>query len=178
MEDVYQSDRGGDGLRASAHGADDNHSGTAALLLAAEDSCSSRRASKLERDVWLVHLTGEEFPSDCLGARALAQALVERSLKLTSEDGKIVDVSDVRVVGVFILDMVAHNSLRDRDVFLICPGEGVHSAKLALRAHAANERWNRVASERNRDPDRVGRGRAQRMPDGKVPTAPSSRTWP
>ena len=45
-------------------------------------SCRCARAGKLARDVWLVHLTGEEFPADCLGARALAQALVERRLAL------------------------------------------------------------------------------------------------
>ena len=75
MEDVYEEERGGDGLRAAAAGADDNHSATTALLLAAETLLPLSRAGKLERDVWLVHLTGEEFPSDCLGARALAQAL-------------------------------------------------------------------------------------------------------
>ena len=31
------------------------------------------RRGQLGCDVWLVHLTGEEFPSDCMGARHLAQ---------------------------------------------------------------------------------------------------------
>jgi Zn-dependent M28 family amino/carboxypeptidase len=75
MEDVYDADRGGDTLRAPAVGADDNHSATTALLLAAEQLLPLAAAGKLERDVWLVHLTGEEFPADCLGARHLTQTL-------------------------------------------------------------------------------------------------------
>lgn len=106
MEDVFYPESGGDALRAPACGADDNHSATTALLLAAEQLLPLSRAGKLARDVWLVHLTGEEFPADCLGARALAQALVEHRLELTAEDGSSRDVSDVRVVGAYVLDMI------------------------------------------------------------------------
>ncbi len=166
MEDVYESDRGGDGLRAAAAGADDNHSATTALLLAAETLLPLARDGKLARDVWLVHLTGEEFPSDCLGARALAQALVERRLRFAAESGAIVDVSRVRVTGAYVLDMIAHNSEHDRDVFQIAPGEGAASARLALQAHLANERWNRQAESWNEAPERRGKGRAQRMEHG------------
>jgi hypothetical protein len=172
MEDVYEAEQGGDGLRAAAAGADDNHSATATLLLAAEVLLPLARQGKLERDVWLVHLTGEEFPADCLGARALARALVERRLAFTAENGEIVDVSKTRVVGAFILDMIGHNASRDRDVFQIAPGEGAGSAKLALEAHLANERWNRWIADRNRAPDRRGKGRAQRMQDGSLVPPP------
>ena len=166
MEDVYEKDRGGDGLRAAAKGADDNHSATAALLLAAETLLPMAREGKLARDVWLVHLTGEEFPSDCMGARALAQALVERSLAFVRETGEREDVSKVRVTGVYVADMIAHNNPHDRDTFLICPGEGAASAHLALTAHLANEAWNREAAARNAGSDRTGKGRAERMKDG------------
>jgi hypothetical protein len=170
MEDVYEEERGGDGLRAAAAGADDNHSATTALLLAAETLLALSREGKLERDVWLVHLTGEEFPSDCLGARALAQALVERRLRFAAESGAIIDVSRVRVTGAYVLDMIAHNNDRDRDVFQIAPGEGVASARLARHAHLANERWNRQVEQWNQAPDRKGRGRAERQEHGgKVP---------
>ena len=165
MEDVYYPEKGGDLLRAPAFGADDNHSATTALLMAAEHLLPLARAGKLERDVWLVHLTGEEYPADCMGARALCRALVERSLRLTAEDGSLRDVSGVEVVGAFILDMIGHNSERDRDVFQIAPGEGAASARLARRAHHANLRWNRCAAEWNRsDPSLV---RAERVPDRK-----------
>jgi hypothetical protein len=168
MEDVYEKDRGGDGLRAAAQGADDDASGTAALLLAAEVLLPLARDGKLERDVWLVHLTGEEFPSDCMGARALASALVEQSLVLTGPEGDV-DASKVRVVGAVILDMVAHNNLRDKDAFLLCPGEGAASARLARVAHEANVRWNHEVTHANLRGSRNGKGRAARMPDGREP---------
>ena len=166
MEDVYEKVRGGDGMRAAAAGADDNHSATATLLAAAEVFLPLARAGRLLRDVWLVHLTGEEFPSDCLGARALAQALVERSLHLTAEDGAAWDASAVRVTGAFVLDMIGHNNKHDRDVFQIASGEGAGSARLALAAHLANQRWNQRAREANAAPPRRGLERARRMADG------------
>ncbi|HEY5281784.1 MAG TPA: M28 family peptidase, partial [Polyangia bacterium] len=167
MEDVYEKERGGDGLRVAAAGADDNHSATATLLAAADVLLPLSRAGRLERDVWLVHLTGEEFPSDCLGARALGQALVERSLHLTAEDGSTWDASTVRVVGAFILDMIGHNNEHDRDVFQIASGEGAGAARLALAAHLANQRWNRQAQAANAATPRRGLSRALRMNDGK-----------
>lgn len=166
MEDVYYEEKGGDLLRAAAAGADDNHSATTALLLAAEQLLPLARAGTLERDVWLVHLTGEEYPGDCLGARALCQALVERSLVLIAEDGTERDMSATEVVGAFILDMIGHNTHRELDVFQIAPGEGAGSARLARRAHHANLRWNAVAEAGNRLADRSGRGRAQRVTQG------------
>jgi hypothetical protein len=167
MEDVFEEERGGDGLRAAAAGADDNHSATAALLLAADVLLPLARAGKLERDVWLVHLTGEEFPADCLGARALARALVEQRLHFHERDGGLLDVSSVAVRGAFVMDMIAHNHDRDRDVFQIAPGEGAAAARLAHRAHLANQRWNRVAAAANQRADRAGLGRAQRRDDGR-----------
>jgi len=163
MEDVFYKETGGDALRAPACGADDNHSATTALLLCAERLLPLAKAGKLERDVWLVHLTGEEFPPDCLGARALGQALVEHSLAFTREDGTRYDVSKTRVVAAFVLDMVGHNSDRDRDVFQIAAGEGAGSARIARRAHEANRRWNALAAARNHDADRHGKGRAKRI---------------
>jgi hypothetical protein len=171
MEDVYERERGGDGLRAAAAGADDNHSATATLLLAADVLLPLSREGKLARDVWLVHLTGEEFPADCLGARALARAIVERRLRLAADDGAIIDVSGVRVTGAFVLDMIAHNNDHVRDVFQIAPGEGAASARLALRAHEANERWNAGAAALNQSAERKGKGRAERK-DGGPPPSP------
>src|SRR5690606_12365510 len=53
------------GERVTTHGADDNATATAALLAAA----AALRDARPKRTIWLVHLTGEEFPADCLGAR-------------------------------------------------------------------------------------------------------------
>jgi Peptidase family M28 len=167
MEDVYEKDKGGDGLRAAASGADDNHSATTALLSAADVLLPMSKAGKLARDVWLVHLTGEEFPADSLGARALVQELIEERLTLTTPDGATFDASKVKVVGAYILDMIGHNTERDRDVFQIAPGEGPASARLASYAHVANERWNEAATKWNEKPLRKGMTRAKRMKDGK-----------
>ena len=81
MEDVYGYPGKGGGPRIAAAGADDNHSATAAMMLAAPIFLDLARQGKLESDIWLVHLTGEEFPSDCMGARALCQQVVEGSLQ-------------------------------------------------------------------------------------------------
>src|SRR5215813_2028280 len=95
MADHYEPASGGTGARLAAAGADDNHSATAALLLAAPILLELSKAGRLGCDVWLVHLTGEEFPSDCLGARNLCQALVERTLKVTEPGGSVHDLSGV-----------------------------------------------------------------------------------
>ncbi len=170
MEDVYDPARGGDHLRAAAAGADDNHSATAALMLAADVFLPLAREGRLERDIWLVHLTGEEFPADCLGARALASALVEAQgdgeLVLECPGGRSLDVTKTRVVGACILDMVAHNRDNDRDVFQIAPGEGRSSARLAYTAWRANQRWNRDVKAWNQAADRHGKGRGRRSESG------------
>nr|HEX4313843.1 M28 family peptidase [Kofleriaceae bacterium] len=172
MEDVFYAETGGDALRAPAAGADDNHSATTALLQAADKLLPLAQAGLLARDVWLVHLTGEEFPGDCLGARALGRAIVERSLRFRDERGGDVDVSRVRVRGAFVLDMVGHNTERDRDVFQIAPGEGAGSARLARFAHDANRAWNDLATAANASAPRRGAGRAQRVADVGPHVAP------
>ena len=118
MEDVYDKQK----KRRSAAGADDNHSATAALLHAAEVLLPLAREGKLQRDVWLIHLTGEEFPSDCLCARHLAQRVVEGNFAITCDGVGRVDLSSTRVIGAFVLDMIAHNNDKDRYVFQIAPG--------------------------------------------------------
>jgi hypothetical protein len=165
MEDVYEPSRGGDKLRAAASGADDNHSATAALMLAADVLLPLAREGKLERDVWLVHLTGEEFPADCLGARNLAERIVARDLVLEGAGSKL-DLSKTVVKGAWVLDMVAHNNEKHRDVFQIAPGAGPSAARVAWTTWIANERWNRGVKEWNATPERKAAARAQRMPDG------------
>src|SRR5437764_12547568 len=106
MADRYDKEYGGRGARIAACGADDNHSATAAMMLAAPIFLAMSKAGKLGCDVWLVHLTGEEFPADCLGARALTQRLVEGTLELDLGNGKRKDLSGVRVEGVYVSDMI------------------------------------------------------------------------
>src|SRR5207249_3420388 len=139
MADHYEEDAGGNGARLAAPGADDNHSATAAMMLGAPIFLELSRAGRLACDIWLVHLTGEEFPADCLGARQLSEWLIEGTLQMRLIDGDFVDLSKTRVQGVYVLDMVAHNNDHDRDVFQIAPGVGAQSMWLAQQAHLANE---------------------------------------
>lgn len=166
MEDVFDRSRGGEGARLAAAGADDNHSATATLLQAAPVFLNLAREGRLERDVWLLHLTGEEFPADCLGARHFCQALVENSLQIRLNKEESHDLSSVRIAGVFVMDMIAHNREADRDDFQISPGKGAKSLGLAREAHLANQVWNNLAEERNQKGDRRGLERGKRSPDG------------
>jgi hypothetical protein len=177
MEDVYGYSHGGHGPRVAAAGADDNHSATAALMLGAELFMDLSRAGRLACDIWLVHLTGEEFPSDCLGARHLTQCLVEGTLKLKLADGKQRDLSRTRVQGLYVLDMVAHNNDRDRDVFQICPGTSPEAMWLAYQAHEANRAWNLSSRQWNQRPSRRGLGRGQRSADGKTLPDTALHPW-
>jgi hypothetical protein len=168
MEDLYYESKGGKLARVAAAGADDNHSATAALMLGAPVFLELSRAGKLDCDVWLVHLTGEEFPSDCMGARHLAQWLVEGTLRLRHSGRTPLNLSGVRVEGVYVLDMVAHNREHDRDVFQISPGVGRQSLALAYQAHLANRIWNACSEQWNQRPPRRRADRGRRSADGKT----------
>jgi hypothetical protein len=170
MEDRYDKARGGNGARLAAAGADDNHSATVALMLGATIFLELSRKGQLGCDVWLVHLTGEEFPSDCMGARHLAQNVVEGSLKLRRRGRRPLDLSKVQIDGVYVLDMIAHNNDHDRDVFQISPGTCAQSLRLAEEAHVANMIWNAAAPRWNRKPPRRGAGPAKRAADPHGPT--------
>jgi hypothetical protein len=166
--DHYEPQRGGNGARIAAPGADDNHSATAALMLAAPVFLELSKAGRLGCDVWLIHLTGEEFPSDCMGARHLSQALVEGTFKVQTADGAVHDLSGVRVKGLYVSDMIAHNNDHDRYVFQIAPGQGPESMWLALQAHQANQQWNELARARNKKPPRRAAGPGRRSRDAKT----------
>ena len=176
MEDRFYKERGGDFARVSAPGADDNLSATAALMLGAPVFMDLSNAGRLACDVWLVHLTGEEFPSDSMGARHLAQALVNKALRYRTGSGKSPDLSGVSIDGIFVLDMIAHNRFPDQDVFQISPGLSSNAYRLAYEAHIAAMIWNAGASVWNKTPERLGRERGRRSPDGK--TVPSIARHP
>jgi hypothetical protein len=166
MLDRYDRDFGGCGARMAACGADDNYSATAALMLAAPVFLEMSRQGKLGCDVWLVHLTGEEFPADCLGARTLTEQLVQRNLKLRLPGGKSRDLSRTAVRGVYVSDMIAHDNDRERDVFQISPGNDPASMWLAYQAHLANETWNESVPYWNKRQKRDGLPRGRRSPNG------------
>src|SRR5262249_27365493 len=174
MFDRYDKDYGGCGARLAACGADDNYSATASLMLAAPIFLELSRQGKLGCDIWLVHLTGEEFPADCLGARAMAERIVQRTLRLRLPGGKFRDLSKTTVRGLYVSDMIAHNHDLERDIFQISPGNDPGSMWLAYQAHLANETWNESVPLWNKSQKREGLARARRSPFGAaVPeTAP------
>lgn len=166
MADKFYKELGGCGARMAACGADDNHSATAAMMLAAPIFLELSRKRQLGCDIWLVHLTGEEFPADCLGARALIQNMVQGTLKLHLPAGKTRDLSKVQIKGLYVSDMIAHNNDHARDIFQISPGTGRDSFWLADQAHLANEIWNESVPVWNQQPDRAGKPRGRRSPHG------------
>lgn len=95
-----------------------------------------------QRPVLLEALAGEEFPADCLGARALTERLVTRTLTIRLPRGKSKDLSQTTIRGVYVSDMIAHNHDRERDIFQISPGNDPASMWLAYQAHVANQIWN------------------------------------
>jgi hypothetical protein len=166
MAAKYHKEIGGCGARMAACGADDNHSATAAMMLAAPIFLEMSKKGQLACDIWLVHLTGEEVPADCLGARALTQRLVERTLKLHLPGGKTKDLSNVIVDGLYVSDMIAHNNDHERNIFQISPGTDPASMRLAYHAHIAAEIWNASVPEWNKSPERDGRPPGRRSPHG------------
>jgi hypothetical protein len=163
MEDIYEKDRGGSGARLAARGADDNYSASSTLLQAAPILLKLSKEGKLERDIWLVHLTGEEFPSDCMGARNLCQSIIEKNLILKVDEKTSADLSDTRIVGLYVMDMIGHNRNNDQDIFQISPGKSAESLQLAYQAHVANMIWNECTHKWNRQPERLNLHRGQRI---------------
>jgi hypothetical protein len=117
--------------RSSAPGADDNVTAVAALLRGAE--ILSRLRPK--NDIWLLHLTGEEFPGDDLGARRfVAELLGPRS---GSELGELLG-SRGELTGIVLMDMIGFRQARD-PLFQINAGNSPASLRLAKAAQESAE---------------------------------------
>jgi hypothetical protein len=163
MEDVYEKERGGSGARLASNGADDNYSASATLLQAAPILLKLSKEGKLERDIWLIHLTGEEFPADCMGTRNFCQTLIEKNMNLKIDNDAGINLSDTEIVGVFIMDMIGHNRDNDQDIFQISPGKSAASLYLAWQAHIANMIWNAGTHNWNKQTDRLNKARGERI---------------
>jgi len=163
MEDIYEKGRGGTGARLAANGADDNYSASATLLQATPVLLKLSKEGKLERDVWLIHLTGEEFPADCMGARNFCRTLIEKNISLKLGDDKFIDLSDTVIAGVYVMDMIGHNRDNDQNIFQISPGKSAASLHLAWQAHVANMIWNSNTHLWNQTPDRQHLGNGKRI---------------
>jgi Zn-dependent M28 family amino/carboxypeptidase len=163
MEDIYEKARGGSGARLAAKGADDNYSASSTLLQAAPIFLKMSKEGKLERDIWLIHLTGEEFPSDCMGARNFCRSLIEKNLILTVDNKTDINLSETEIVGLYVMDMIGHNRDNDQDIFQISPGKSSESLYLAYQAHLANMIWNENTHKWNRQPERLKLARGRRI---------------
>lgn len=167
MEDIYEKGRGGSGARLAAKGADDNYSASSTLLQAAPILLKLSKEGKLERDIWLIHLTGEEFPSDCMGARNFCQSLIEKNMNLKTGDKTSVDLSETEIVGVYVMDMIGHNRDSNQDIFQISPGKSAESLYLAYQAHLVNMIWNECTHKWNKQPGRLNSGRGERIKESQ-----------
>lgn len=72
VDTAFDEDLAMKGIYTAVPGADDNSTGSAAVLRAAD----VLRSRDPQRTIWLVHFTGEEFPADDLGARALVSEML------------------------------------------------------------------------------------------------------
>lgn len=112
------------GKRVSAPGADDNATATAALLQAGR-ALKTKLGSPLLHDIWLVHLTGEEFPADDLGARALISEMLGKQKSSLRELARARQMQ-----GLLLMDMIGFHKPHD-GIFQINAGEGFASERLA-----------------------------------------------
>jgi len=103
------------GKRVSNPGADDNDSAASTLLMAAY----VLRDKMPINDIWLVHLTGEEYPSDGLGARNLITGWLQAK-------------QDIK--GLVLMDMIAYHEKNESLLFQINAGESEDSLTLAKYA--------------------------------------------
>lgn len=72
VDTAFDEDLALKGIWMAVPGGDDNATGSAAVLRAAD----VLRDRDSRRTIWLVHFTGEEFPADDLGARALVSEML------------------------------------------------------------------------------------------------------
>ncbi|MBI2518862.1 MAG: M20/M25/M40 family metallo-hydrolase [Bdellovibrio sp.] len=104
------------GERVATHGADDNATAVAGLLSIAK----TLHKTKIRRPVWLLHLTGEEFPADDLGARHFISELLRRKQK---------------VQAVMVMDMIGYPGKdNNKGFFQISVGESPQSQALGQLA--------------------------------------------
>jgi hypothetical protein len=106
-----------------------------------------------------------------MGARALCQALIERTFALRLDGGRSVDFSRTRITAALVMDMIAHNRDVGRNLFQISPGRGAGSIALAYETHLATLAWNAGAARWNRRGERVGLSAGLRSPDARTPPA-------
>jgi len=113
-------------------GADDNGTATAAELMASEIYAERYLEKPPAHDIWLFHITGEEYPGSSLGARHQVGRMLKQGQMIT---------------GVIDMDMLGHHPEHSKR-FQINPGPTAGSWKIAQailnasQIHAA--RWTPI----------------------------------
>ncbi len=82
-------------------------------------------------------------------------------------DGSWKDLSDVKVKGVYVMDMIGHNRDNDNNIFQISPGKSAASIQCAYQAHIANMIWNKTTHDWNKQPERLHLGKGVRISGDK-----------
>ena len=111
VDTAFDEDLAYKGLYLAVPGADDNATATSALLRTAE----VLKDRQPRRTIWLVHFTGEEFPADDLGARALVSKM------LTDRQ---------EIYGLVLLDMIGFAGVGESQ-FQVNPGSQAASLQMA-----------------------------------------------
>jgi hypothetical protein len=82
----------------------------------------------------------------------------------------VIDLSETRIAGIFVSDMIAHNNEKDIDIFQISPGNHESSVFFSYQAHIANQLWNSSTNNWNELAERKSVKRSIRSNDGiKIP---------
>jgi hypothetical protein len=85
------------------------------------------------------------------------------------DNGKMVDPSGTRILGIYIMDMIGHNHDTENNIFQISPGTNSSSLRLAWQAHIASNLWNACSIKWNKKEERRGKGRGTRSADDTIP---------
>jgi hypothetical protein len=119
VDTAFDEDLAMKGIWMAVPGADDNSTGSAAVLRAAD----VLRDRQPQRTIWLVHFTGEEFPADDLGARALVSAM-------------LADREDI--YALLLIDMIGFAGTNQQQLQLSAGNQAVslHVASVGLDAAA------------------------------------------
>jgi hypothetical protein len=119
VDTAFDEDLAMKGIYLAVPGADDNATGTAALLRAAE----VLKDRDPRRTIWLVHFTGEEFPADDLGARALVSRMLGE---------------DQDLYALLLIDMIGFAGTNERQFQLSAGNQdtSLHVASVGLDAAA------------------------------------------
>jgi len=120
--DHWSRSSSSNGDKKVAPGADDNASGVAALMEAAQ----AFKGMKLEKTIKLVHFGAEEMPGNVAGSRKYIEQRSEKSLE--------------KIKSVFIFDAIGFNNKKESKVYLHTTND-MKSLELGSHVTQANQQY-------------------------------------